>query len=238
MIERLTRTGEGLEVAFSAPSLARDICGPRRVRTSQRVGRRRELHNRDCAAGRTVKGIPLPDVPSPGHAVLPFGPNDSRCALRECAVVIEEREVLVRLFLTQIRQERDDRSVEQVVAAIGAARVLGVVGRQAAIGMIVSLGGCGDQVKVVGASRPVGGLPKLLHQGQEKGDRHGDDGDQDKQLDQREGPSRRGHGSHCNAPMMSGCPIPAHSIRGRFRNHFPCLQRMSVMRAKAVPYCW
>ncbi len=51
---------------------------------------------------------------------------------------------------------------------------------------VVIVQGQTDLLQVVDALRTAGGLTSRLHGGQEECDQHGDDGDDDKQLDQRE----------------------------------------------------
>ena len=59
-------------------------------------------------------------------------------------------------------------------------------GREAAEGVVVVVGRHPELAEVVGAFDAGGRLADLLHRGHEEPDEHGDDGDDDQQLDQRE----------------------------------------------------
>src|SRR5262249_4642762 len=64
-------------------------------------------------------------------------------------------------------------------------------GRQVLVGVVEVVKRQADLLQVVGARRPRGGFADLLDGGQQQADEHGDDGDDDQQLDQREALARR-----------------------------------------------
>src|SRR5262249_28772820 len=54
--------------------------------------------------------------------------------------------------------------------------------------VVIRLQGDADLLEVVGTLGAVGGLPHFLHGREQQADQHGDDGDDDEQLDQGEAP--------------------------------------------------
>src|SRR4029077_8164081 len=74
--------------------------------------------------------------------------------------------------------------------------------------VVVVVDGQPDLVQVVRALHPVGGLPDLLHRGQQQANEDRDDGNDNEQLDERKGgATARGHGRSLGMDERGRRPI-------------------------------
>src|SRR5207302_1114965 len=126
-----------------------------RVRASQLVGR----GNKYVRVGdirRPVERIADARVRGVAQAAFDLGPGNGGRSLREPAVIVQEREVLVGGFLFQEGKDTGERAIEQVVATVRARQVFVERGRQCIIRVLVAVHGQGHLVQVIGARDAVG----------------------------------------------------------------------------------
>ena len=122
--------------------------------------------------------------------------RDQRCS--SCVRI--SRGALEDIVLLQERQEKVLQRAMWRGGAIGHGRREGIGevagrGRQPVEGVIAIVHGQANLLEVVFGRRAVGNLANLLHGGQQERDEHGDDGDDNQQLDQREASANRVHGA-------------------------------------------
>src|SRR5581483_9177486 len=77
------------------------------------------------------------------------------------------------------------------------------VGRKKLVRIVKIVRGDAELLEIVLALRPRGRLAHFLHGGNQQGDQYGDDGDHDKQFNQRK-PTAHGFGSRLQATSRNG----------------------------------